>query len=115
MKCKHCKKTLAITKPLPATGDAVACTYCNGINPVEEIAWTDGKFRFRVLGDVPLMKVAPRILMHTQSAKTLDIRSIREKAIDIVNRTPNIKCICQEFMINPEDIRVEIVPEIPEE
>ena len=113
MKCPNCSKLLPITKILKPSKDAVVCIYCYGIIPSEDIAWSDGKFHFTVLGHVvsDTCRVAPRVLMKEQTALILDIQKIRATAIKIIRQEPNLRCICGEFAIKDSDIAVEVLTE----
>ena len=111
MNCPKCDKVLAITKVLEAKNDAITCVYCNNIVSSQEIVWKDGKFHFRILGNVTTIKITPRVLMDNQSASKLDVRKILSQARGYIKQEPNIKCICGEFMIKEDDISVDILME----
>ena len=113
MNCPECGKIVPITKVVKPTDDALSCVYCHHVIPSESITWSDGKFHFIILGDVknPKCPVSPRILMKEQIISVLDIKKIRATAIKIINREPNLRCICSEFFIQDSDIRVEILLE----
>jgi len=113
MNCPQCGKTVPIIKKIRPVGDAVTCVYCKHVIPAELMVWSDGKFHFTILGDVknPRCPVQPRVLMKEQSASVLDIPKIRAMAIKIINREPNLRCICGEFDIKDSDIRVELLTE----
>jgi hypothetical protein len=100
-----------ITKVLQAKDDAVICVYCNRVIPVEEIVWSDGVFHFDVIGNVTVIKVQPRVLLRDQMAPILDFSKILDKAKKIIKSEPNIRCICGEFAIGDDDIRVELILE----
>jgi hypothetical protein len=113
MNCPKCGKVMPITKKVEPINDAVACTYCRHVVPAELMVWSDGKFHFTVLGDVtnPQCRVKPRILMKEQTAIVLDIPKLKAIAIQIINREPNLRCICGEFEIKDSDIRIELLTE----
>lgn len=113
MKCPQCSKIVPIIRTVQPKGDAVTCVYCKHVIPAELMVWSDGKFHFTILGDVtnPRCPVKPRILMNEQSIEVLDIPKIRETAIRIINKEPNLRCICGEFDIKDSDIRVELLME----
>ena len=113
MKCPECNKIVPIIKVLQSHDDAIKCVYCHYIILTESIVWSDGKFHFTILGDVNTIKLqnGPRILMKEQVTSTLDIKKIRTTAIEIINREPNLRCICSEFQIQDSDIRVELLME----
>jgi len=113
MKCPKCKKLVSITKPLKPQEDAIVCLYCNHTIASEFITWKDGKFRFNVLGEVTAKHccIPPRLLMKEQQTSVLDLVKLKETAIRIIRREPNLHCICTEFCIADEDIRIEVVLE----
>ena len=111
MICKHCSKILPITKVLKAKNDAVSCIYCKAVVASEDIAWKDGRFHFRIIGDVKVSNIKPRILLDNQTSNTLDIEKIKDTARSIISSEPNLNAICQEFSIKEEDIYVEVLSE----
>jgi len=113
MNCPKCGKVLAITKIVEPTKDAVTCIYCAHVIPAESLTWEDGRFHFRVIGDVtaPKCNISPRVLMEHQDAAQLDLRKLTQTAIQIINRQPNLRCVCGEFMIDNSHIRVELLDE----
>lgn len=111
MTCPECGKVIAFTKPLKATDDAVTCMYCHQVIPAESIVWSDGKFHFDILGDVTLIKIAPRVLMKNQTTTVLDLRKLLAQATSIIFKEPNLQCICSEFFIQDSDIRIEVLTE----
>ena len=113
MNCPKCGKVVPITRVLEPENDAVTCAYCSHVIPAESLTWEDGRFHFQIIGDVtaPKCNISPRILMHHQDAAKLDLRHLRSEAINIINRQPNLRCVCQEFMIKDSDIRVDLLDE----
>jgi DNA-directed RNA polymerase subunit RPC12/RpoP len=113
--CPECNKIVPITKSLKIADDTIECIYCNHVIPVKKLVWSDGKFHFRILGDVnnaqSKINFAPRILMNNQVTKVFDLPKILAKAITIINKEPNLRCVCEEFFIKDKDIRVELVLE----
>jgi len=116
MKCPACNKVVPITKVLHPSGDAVPCIYCQHVIPSEQIAWGDGKFHFRILGDVTNISkkakpLSPRILMQDQVASLLNLPKILEIAIKTIRKEPNLRCVAEEFMISDSHIRVDLLLE----
>lgn len=111
MNCPKCDKTVPITKVLTAKDDAVICVYCNHVIPAEDIAWSDGKFHFNVLGEVRAIKVKPRELLKDQIVPILDFTKMLAKARKIIKDEPNIRCLCGEFAITEDDVRIELLLE----
>ena len=111
MNCPACNKVVPIIKKLKSKGDAVICVYCNNVIPSEDIAWKDGKFHFRVVGEVVTIDIPPRILMDDQVVAKLDLDQVRKKALAIMHREPNIRCVMSEFFIEDEQVRIELLAE----
>ena len=111
MNCPKCSKIIPITKPLEAKEDTVICAFCQHVISTETIVWADGKFHFRVMGDVTSIRVQPRVLMDNQAVSVFDAEKILKKAKKIIFEQPNLKCICGEFQIRDSHIRIELLPE----
>lgn len=111
MICPKCSKILPISKIAAPTGEAIVCAYCGEVVPSEKIAWKDGLFHFRIIGEVRKMKIPPRVLLDKQTSKKLDVKIILQRAKDVIRKEPNLNAICQEFMIDDADINFELIPE----
>ncbi len=113
MNCPKCNKVIPIIRVIKSIDDAVNCIYCEHVIASETLVWKDGKFHFDILGDVSVIKLqhGPRKLMKNQSAKILDIRKILAKAKKYIREEPNINCVCSEFFITDNDIRLELLLE----
>jgi hypothetical protein len=111
MNCSKCEKVVAFTRPLKPVDDAIVCAYCQNVIPAEEIAWSDGTFHFRVIGEVVSLDIPARILMENQTVRILDIKKILSFAKTLIHREPNLKAILQEFMIGDSNIHIEVLRE----
>ncbi len=115
MNCPKCKKIIPITKPLEAKEDTIMCVFCQHIIPTEAIVWADGKFHFRVVGDVVSIRIQPRVLMDNQAVSVFNLETILKKAKKIIFEQPNLRAVCSEFFIRDSHIRVELLPEKTDE
>lgn len=113
MKCPKCEKVIAFTRPLKPVDDAIVCQYCQEVISAEKIAWSDGTFHFRVIGEVVSLDISARILMENQTIQVLDIKKMLTKATEFINQEPNLRAVCQEFMIANSNIHVEVLSEPP--
>ncbi len=111
MNCPACGKVLAFTKPLMPSDDAVTCRYCYKVVPAEQLVWSDGQFHFDILGDVPVEKISPKVIMRNQRAKILDLGKIHSKALRYIQAEPNLRAICGEFGITSANIRIVLLSE----
>lgn len=111
MNCPSCHKVVPITQTVQPKEDAITCPYCFRVIPSESIVWKDGEFHFNIIGDVKAIKISPRLLLKNQSTKVLDLKKVLQTAKNIISKEPNIRCICNEFAIADNDIRVELITE----
>lgn len=78
---------------------------------MENVAWSDGRFHFNIIGEVADSKISPRILMRDQTTTLLDCDKIHKKAVDIIFKEPNLRAICSEFFIGETNISIQLITE----
>lgn len=111
MNCNKCDKVLAITRTLKPTEDAIVCRYCNTVVDVKNIVWSDGKFHFNIMGEVPVDGISPKIILNNQVSKEFDAQKILSRAQSYVKSEPNLKARCGEFGITDNDMQVVLLHE----